>query len=223
MYLETFVVIRNISSLSVLIPLFFFAIAVYKRKQPYTVWLTAGLIVLSALSDLLSYIFYTCFKLNANPVISIYVVLQFILVGLIYRKEYTTLGYKTLTDIVSVLYTFFFIINFIFIQGINGFSSNAFMLSGILLLTYSVLFCYQLVRELPDPNIERIFMFWISGGLFFYFGINLFLFTIVDRMVIQENTNQFLLSWGLHNGSNAIKNLLFAIGFHVAGLKNKAE
>ena len=214
MNLETFIGIRNLSSLSILLPIFTFAIAVYKKKQPKAVWLLGLLLFVSGLADFLSYLFHTYFGINPNPVISVYALLQFIILCFVYRSEYTSRVYKTLVDIGSILFSVFAITNFLFIQGIKGINSNTLTVSSIALMVICLLYFYQIIRELPEPYIERLFMFWVSAAVFFYFGTNLFLFLTVDRMIIKADEG-YLLSWGLHNGTNTIKNIIFAIAFHV--------
>jgi len=218
MTLETYISIRNISSYSVLLPLALFAIAVYKRKQPGSVWLLGLLLTVSGLADLASFIVYTYFHANPNLIVSIYGLLQFLILTLIYRKEYTRVAIKRFADAVSIAFIIFAVINLIYIQGIHGLNTNLFTISSVALMIFCLLYFYQIIQELPEPYIERMVMFWIGAGVFFYFGSNLFLFLTMDRFIPQADEN-FLLSWGLHNGSNMIKNIIFSVAFYVALIK----
>jgi len=218
MNLETFIGIRNISSLSVLLPLVFLGIAICKKKQPHSVWLLGLLVIVSGLADLMCFLGYAYLHINPNPVVSVYEILQFLILSLIYRTEYTRKAFRRLTDVASVAFTIFAIVNLLFIQGINGFNSNLFTVSSFVLIFFCTLYFVQIIQELPELYIEGMPMFWLGAGVFFYFGTNLFLFMTVDRLVAKADDN-FLLSWGLHNGSNAIKNLLFAVAFFVATKK----
>jgi hypothetical protein len=215
MTLETYIDVRNISSYSVLLPLALFAIAVYKRKQPGSVWLLGVLLIVSGLADLVSFLIYTHYHINPNPVVSVYGLLQFLILMLIYRREYTRTVFKRLADVVILLFTNFAIVNFWFIQGVSGFNSNLFTVSSIVLVIFCLLYFYQIIQELPEPYIERLVMFWVGAGVFFYFGTNLFLFLTIDRFISKSDDN-FLLSWALHNGSNLVKNIIFSIAFYVA-------
>jgi hypothetical protein len=215
MTLETYIGIRNISSYSVLLPLALFAIAVYKRKQPGSVWLLGVLLIVSGLADLLSFLIYTQYHINPNPIVNAYGLIQFILLMVIYRIEYTRIVFKRLADVAIFCFTIFAIVNFWFIQGVRGLNTNLFTVSGIVLIIFCLLYFYQIIQELPEPYIERIVMFWVGAGVFFYFGSNIFLFLTVDRYIVNADEN-FLLSWGLHNGSNTIKNIIFSIAFYVA-------
>jgi len=222
MTLETYIGIRNISSYSVLLPLALFAIAVYRRKQPGSVWLLGVLLIVSGLADLLSFLIYTHYHINPNPIVSAYGLLQFLILMLIYRREYTRVALKRLADVVMFAFTIFAVVNFWFIQGVHALNTYLFTVSSVVLMIFCLLYFYQIIQELPEPYIERMVMFWIGAGVFFYFGSNLFLFLTVDRYVLKADGN-FLLSWGLHNGSNTVKNVIFSIAFYVALAKESAS
>lgn len=170
------------------------------------------------LADLVSFLIYTHYHINPNPIVSVYGLLQFLILMLIYRTEYTHPVFKRLADVVILAFTIFAIVNFWLIQGVNGFNSNLFTVSSIVLIAFCILYFYQIIQELPEPNIERMVMFWVGAGVFFYFGTNLFLFVTVDRFIPKADDN-FLVSWGLHNGSNAVKNILFTVAFFIAAKK----
>ena len=218
MTLETYIGIRNISSYSVLLPLALFAVAVYKRKQPGSVWLLGLLLIVSGVADLVSFLSYMHYHINPNPVVNVYGFLQFLILMLIYRTEYTRIVLKRLADVVILAFTICALVNFWFIQGVHALNTNLFTTSSIVIMIFCLLYFYQIIQDLPEPYIERIVMFWVSAGVFFYFGTNLFLFVTVDRFIPNADDN-FLLSWGLHNGSNTVKNIVFSIAFYVAYVK----
>lgn len=134
--------------------------------------------------------------------------------------SFTLPTYKKIVSVISALFTIFAIVNLFFIQGVQGFNTNSFTISSIVFIIYSAVYFYRLIRELPEPYIERMHMFWVNTAVFIYFGINLFLFITVDRLILKAD-NQFLLSWGLHNSSNALKNIIFTIAVYVASLDKK--
>jgi uncharacterized membrane protein len=134
--------------------------------------------------------------------------------------SFTLPAYKKIIALVGIIFTIFAVVNLFFIQGPQGFNTNSFTISGIVFVLYSVVYFCRLIRELPEPYIERMHMFWVNTAVFIYFGINLFLFITVDRLILKAD-NQFLLSWGLHNSSNALKNIIFTIAVYVASLNKK--
>lgn len=220
MDLETFRLLRDISVYSILIPLAVFIFARSRKKLPDTIWLLGVLLLSSGLSDILCLVLYTQFGVNPNTIVSIYLWIQFMLLSGIYYISFTLPTYKKVIRVIGILFTIFAAANMFFIQGVQGFNTNSFTISSIIFVIYSVIYFYRLIRELPEPYIERMHMFWVNTAVFIYFGINLFLFITVDRLIIKAD-NQFLLSWGLHNSSNALKNIIFTIAVYVASLDKK--
>lgn len=220
MDLETFRILRDISVYSILIPLAVFIFARNRKKLPTGIWLLGALLLASGLSDMLCLLLYKYFGINPNTIVSIYLCVQFILLSSIYRTAFSVPSYKKIISITGVLFAIFAVINLFFIQGVTGFNTNLFTISSIVFVLYSIFYFYRLIRELPEPFIERMYMFWINTAVFIYFGLNLFLFVTVDRLILKAD-NQFLLSWGLHNGSNALKNVIFTIALYVSSLDKK--
>jgi hypothetical protein len=220
MDLETFRILRDISVYSILLPLAVFIFAQNRKKLPAGVWLLGALLLASGLSDLLCLVLYKHFGINPNTIVSIYLCVQFALLSSIYSTAFTIPVHKKIISAIAILFIVFAAINLFFIQGVTGFNTNLFTISSIVFVLYAIFYFYRLIRELPEPFIERMHMFWINTAVFIYFGINLFLFVTVDRLILKAD-NQFLLSWGLHNGSNALKNVIFTIALYVASLDKK--
>lgn len=220
MDLETFRILRDISIYSILLPLAVFFFARNRKKLPTGIWLLGALLLASGLSDILCLVLYKRFGTNPNTVVSIYLCVQFVLLSSIYYTVVTIRAYKKVISSIAILFIVFATVNLFFIQGVTGFNTNLFTISSIVFILYSIIYFYRLIRELPEPFIERMYMFWVNTAVFIYFGINLFLFLTVDRLIMKAD-NQFLLSWGLHNGSNALKNIIFTIAVYVSSLDKK--
>jgi len=220
MNFKTYDLITNISALSSLIPLIVFVRAIWRKKQPNSVKLLGLLSLIASLTELATLILYEAYRINPNPVVNVYVLLQLVLVILVFRSAYTKPLFKTLAALGITLFIAFAVIDVFFLKGITAINANLFTVSAMASILYSALYFYQLVEELSEPFIERIFMFWFSTSVFLYFGTNLFLFATVDQL-IKAGVEQFMLSWGLHNGTNILKNILFAIGLYVTILKPK--
>lgn len=220
MDLETFRILRDISIYSILLPLAVFIFARKRKKLPTGIWLLGALLLASGLSDILCLVLYRHFGINPNTIVSIYLCMQFTLLSSIYYTAVTIPSYKKIIYAIAILFLVFAAINLFFIQGVSTFNTNLFTISGIVFILYAIIYFYRLIRELPEPFIERMYMFWVNTSVFIYFGINLFLFFTVDRLILKAD-NQFLLSWGLHNGSNALKNIIFTIAVYVSSLDKK--
>lgn len=211
---RTFDLIANVSSFSVLLPLFFFVLAIRKKNAPYPVKVLGAFLFISGLSDLASTILIE-FKINPNFIISIYVILQFVLLSLIYRNVFTKTSYKKISVIAIAVFLIFAAYNLFVIQGVTGFNSNSFTISSVVFIAYSIAFFYRLMVELPVPQVQQLFIFWFNSAVFIYFGFNLFIFISINSLLPSQN-DQLLFSWAFHNCINIVKNLMLTIGMCVA-------
>lgn len=211
---RTFDLIANASSFSVLLPLFFFVLAIRRKNASYPVKVLGAFLFISGLSDLLSTILIE-FKRNPNFVISLYVILQFVLLGLIYRNAFTQTSYKKITLAGIAVFLIFAAYNLVVIQGVTEFNSNSFTISSLVFIAYSIAFFYRLMVELPVEQVQRLFMFWFNSAVFIYFGFNLFIFISIDRLLESEN-DQILYSWAFHNCVNSLRNIILAVGLYVS-------
>jgi hypothetical protein len=198
-------------------PLAFFIPAFKKRNIPATVKLIGVLLFISGLADLLSTILIE-FKINPNLVITLYVILQFVLLSLFYRSAYNLNSLKRTAIIFVIVFLIFAGINLFGFQGITGFNSNLFTISSIVFVFYAMVLFYRLIYELPVIQIQEFFLFWFNCAIFIYFGFNLFIFISVNQILISQN-DQILASWAFHNIMNIIKNVIFTIGI-IAILRN---
>lgn len=216
---RTFDLIANVSSFSVLLPLLFFVLAIRKKDAPYPIKVSGALLFISGMSDLVSTILIE-FRINPNLVITVYVILQFVLLSLIYRNAFTPKFYKKITVVGIAMFLIFAAYNLFVIQGVTGFNSNAFTISSAIFIAYSVAFFYRLFVELPAPQVQQLFMFWFNSAIFIYFGFNLFIFISVDRLIESEN-DQILYSWAFHNCINVVRNLMFTTGLYIAAIMRR--
>lgn len=210
---RTFDLIANVSSFSVLLPLFFFVLAIRKKNAPYPVKVLGAFLIISGLSDLVSTILIE-FEINPNFVISLYVISQFVLLSLIYRGSFTQCPYKKITVVGIAVFLIFAAYNLVVIQGVTGFNSNSFTISSVVFIAYSIAFFYRLMVELPVAQLQQLFMFWFNSAVFIYFGFNLFIFISIDRLLESEH-DQILYSWAFHNCINIVKNVMLSIGLRV--------
>ena len=107
--------IANVSSFSALLPLFFFVLAIRKKNAPYPVKVLGTFLFISGLSDLVSTILIE-FRINPNLVITVYVILQFVLLSLIYRNAFTQNFYKKITVVGIAMFIIFAACNLFVIQ-----------------------------------------------------------------------------------------------------------
>ena len=210
-------ILLYISRFSVLVPIFF----LFKGKQNFTglthpVLKGLGLLLLiSAFSDLLSYIL---FKTGGSNLMvgNSYIVAQFFLLNYIYSLIFKN---RVLIYIGFVLFTGFFIINIAFIQPFTEFQGWSNTVGSIILLGYSTA-CFIKIIKYPfeDERFDDLIL-WINIGVSLYFFMNLYLFASTSYIFKNESADIAILAWSFHNFINIVKNILFATGIYYAGRK----
>jgi hypothetical protein len=116
---------------------------------------------------------------------------------------------KVLDYVVIISYCAFVLSNAVFIQGV-GINSYTFVLKSIIIIPYTLLYFYWLLRELPTTDLHRLPMFWVNTALIIFFSGNLFLFIFTDYLVHVLN-NDLSIYWTLHNILAAIETLMIVV------------
>jgi hypothetical protein len=173
-----------------------------KSSALYLFYLLIG----SFLSDVSTY-FLSRSSVNTNLIANAHLLYQFLILTAIYFHE---LNQPKYLKFIAVIFTLYFLINAILVQGFFVFNTHSNSLSGLLLAAISLYFLFTLLKNLPDQNIYRIPMFWISFAVLFYYGGTLILF-LTNNFLVDKFLGSHRLVWILHNFCNIVKNLLFAI------------
>jgi len=189
---------------SVLLPLSLSFFQFYKLKGSalYLFYLLLG----SFLLDVSSY-FLNRSAVNTYWIGNIYFICQFLILMTIYFYE---LNQQRYLKFIAAIFTLYFLVNAVFIQGFFVFNTHSNSLSGLVLAAISLYFLFTLLKDLSEVNIYRIPMFWVSFGVLFYYGGTLILF-LTSNFLVDKFLGAHRLVWILHNFCNIVKNLLFAI------------
>ncbi|MFM6975503.1 MAG: hypothetical protein ACKOW2_01480 [Sphingobacteriaceae bacterium] len=128
------------------------------------------------------------------------------------------------------------------IENLSVFQSYTLTLEGILLMIYSTLYYIEhqkrlntqlpISEELSEKNLlestkvyESIFNstnqsnLYINSAVFFYFVMDIYLFSISNYVFRNESVDIAMTFWSFHNFCNIIKNGLFAAGIYYVGQK----
>ncbi|MCW3093358.1 MAG: hypothetical protein JWP81_4427 [Ferruginibacter sp.] len=141
---------------------------------------------------------------------------------------YFFIFYKTLHNVfvkraiifTSFLFFPFCIINIFFIQGIHHFHSISFLMGSIFLVSLSVLYFQEQLREdeqITNPLTEK--MFWISTGVLFFYVTSLFSLGLFE-LIHLKNPSLKVLADALLNLLNIFLYCTFIISFFI-GNKNE--
>jgi hypothetical protein len=201
---------------SIFIPL---AIAFFNWKKTWNELRPLCLVlILSLLSDSISFVFIQ-YSLNTYWIVNIYLITQFLLVAWIFKRE---LSKYHLIDLVIIVFIIFGLINLSLFQGPWVFNSVSNAVASLILISFCLLYFYQLLNELPIVHVQHLPMFWIAFGVLTYYSGNFFLFLVNNYLLYGEHDTHQLV-WILHNLLNLTKNLLFAIALWQSYRKVKSS
>lgn len=110
-----------------------------------------------------------------------------------------------------VLFIIYYVINSIFIEGLNQYNSLAMSIEAIIMIVLCFIYFHKLYTDEVGVFLERIPVFWVVIGILFYFSGALFSF-LLSSDILSKAPDRFYNSWIFHNSVNIIKNILFAIG-----------
>lgn len=204
MDVNSILVFAHLSALSAVLPIL---AGVYRwRYLTYACLLLFILVVIAGLSDLVA----LYLSKNGYPtwsLFNLFYLIQFILIFMIFKSQAPN---KLLNIGVYFLLLFAFI-NFTWIQGARIFNSYTSYGGGLILVAYSLLYLYRLLRDTPVENIYNLPIMWVSFGVLFYFSGTIFIF-LFNNLLISYKPLDHKIGWVLHNVFNLLKNILFAIG-----------
>jgi hypothetical protein len=198
------VIIAYVSFGSILLPIL---IALFDLKRTWTdLRLLCLILILSLASDLLSLLFIR-YSINTYIVGNIYLITQFAVLALMFRKN---LPYRLGVDTLLILATLLCIVNLTNFQGPWIFNSFSNVVASLALIGLCMFYFYRLINDLPIVHIQHLPMLWITFGVLTYYAGNFFLFLVNNYLTLGVFGSQPIM-WILHNLLNIIKNVLFAI------------
>ncbi len=197
----------TVSEVSILIPV---AIILLKRKYLSTELriLTAYVVVtlirnfFGVTSDILYYTggdnFNTLFFYNWHSVLGFYII-AFLYFRLLHHNYW-----KLFIILACGVFTFFAILEIPYgsITNIDtpSFNQYTYTASSLVILIIVLGYFYQLLQDLKVENITKFPYFWVSVGLLFFFGGNLFVNLFLLKAA--KTTNQ--MTWGIINSALSI-------------------
>jgi hypothetical protein len=108
----------------------------------------------------------------------------------------------------------------ILFQPITEYQSSVRVVGGVLMISFALMYFWQIYLYLPAENLVRFLKGWINIAVFCYFSFNVFLFACGNYIFQNESTVVAMAFWSFHNINNIIKNCLFAVG-HYLGTDGK--
>lgn len=200
-------IFSTISSAFILLPATVAVIAFKKQVAPLktlSFLLFAGIVVEIFARILIHY------KQPNLPLLHVYVVVEFILIGWMYQLYLHKLYSRYVIPVIIVAFSLFSIINSVFIQSIFTFNSHARAIENLLIIILALSYFYKMLKELKVRYLEKHPMFWINSGILIYFSGSLFLFIFSNYGIIDKSIAR--LTWIFHAFLNIFINIFYAIG-----------
>lgn len=201
--------VRIASNLSVLFPL-----VAYLTKARYAtrrIHIIGLLIFVSAVCDVLGYIRFQ----NGQSTAVLFNLYYLALFGFLwwFYHEIVFIGTRRLITYIGLaVYLQSLILITLFVQDFYHHQSLLWLISGIIMLVFSIEYFLYLFSTGPGVNLLNYTTMWINSGVLLYFAFNLFLFILSNFLFDQEDNDVGLAIWSFHNVNNIIKNVLFGIG-----------
>ena len=213
-----------ISYFSVLVPISFFILnkKKFKNKNLYILGIFLGV---SAASDFIGYALMKS-GISNIPLVNFYILIQFLLLSWMYWEFYGK-EKKQFIKISAIIFVCIFLINTAFGEGLFVLQSYTNTASSVILIVIAYRF-FRVLRTLPTVITKKITagidvhfktLYFINIAVFFYFVLNLWLFTLSPVVLEIFNEEAPVNVWVFHNVMNIIKNIFFAVGLYWAGKK----
>ncbi len=207
-----------LSQASVLFPVItgLFCFKVLNKKFKILFWF----FVCSVLVEILA-TWFAKTKHNNLPVLHLYTVIEFFAFSSAYYIYFNQKKY--LPNIILINSAVFFIValtDATFLNGIWKFNNYSRSYASLSLVMYASIYFYYLLKESFQMPTWRQPMYWLSIGVLFYFGLNLFYFLFSNIIAFQD----IQLSSGslyIHSTVNILANCLYAQSF-ICCYKHKA-
>jgi hypothetical protein len=214
MKLSAVELLRYASNLSVFVPLliYFFRLS----RQPRSNHFIGILLVCSAAADFVGFYLYSKSQSTAIPFnlyyMSFFVCGSLFYYEVIFKNHQHRYFYSGL-----IAYAVAFILVTVFIHDITGFQSEMWAITAVILVVFGILHTNHPLSYLSTRDKNLFSHFLISGGIFFYFSLNFFLFCISNYVLTEMTPDIARMTWAFHNVNNIVKNIAFAAGMFYAG------
>ncbi|MEQ9167733.1 MAG: hypothetical protein RLO12_15850, partial [Fulvivirga sp.] len=183
-----------------------------------TINLLVLLVVISFLADVIQAIssfYYTQYNvdLGIRSVGSIYRILEFMILMVLFRSFNYNLIVKNLMTILAITLTLYFIKVQPDFFRIYVDSTLIRISSASLVIIFGMLFYKSIITKMNIPNIEKWPPFYFFSALFIYFsGVLIAFFLYYPMMRIDRAAGSYL--WSFHTAWLIVRNILLIIGFY---------
>lgn len=179
------------------------------KHQPLGLKWLAAFLSFDLFTEVLGRAFYFI-GINPNIVGILSLILSCSLLSLFFYNSIEWKSLKVPVMVINIVYFLFAVSNALFIQKMSHNSYTQTLLSFIILF-FSILFFYKLMKELPVQQINKLPLFWIVSGFFFSTAGKLVIY-ITSHYLIHTRDDNMIIVWTFHNFLTIPGNILILVG-----------
>lgn len=180
------------------------------KSRPTAVKLIGFSFLLSFLCNAIAFaLWHSTYVRYTNLPQNIFFVINFCILTALYHSVLSAEYRKWLFVALAICIPFsiydLFILQKDFIHSYAPFAESFF------LITFTLIFFYRLMVELPAIHLHRMPMFWFNSALLFFHSGTLFLFAFTSYLINVLN-NDLLAYWSFHNSVSILEHIIILIG-----------
>lgn len=197
---------NDLSAASALLPVL--AGIVNFRRLDRTVKTAAVFFMVAALFELILVLTIRMGIANNMPLLHLFIAISIVFFSIIYYRAFYSAALRKAVLFMGPAALLVIVANALLIQGIWLYPSLSNTVQGIMLISFSLLYFYQIFTRQEYIHIEKQALFWINSGVLIYFSVNIFLFMLFNLVIAQQRQELY----AIHSVTNIFSNILYAIG-----------
>ncbi len=207
-----------INWVSILIPFF---IGIYRYRQfNKNLRFVFYFVIFGTITEIVTRIIIYSGATNTLPVTHIYLMIEFLILGLFYTHVLQDIIRKRVMLGIIILFEIYCLINTLFLQSIFEYPSIPQSVSKLLLVGFSILFFYKTMIETSVPNLWKEPLIFINIAILVYYSGNLF-YSLLFNLILEYSREFSKITQYYFAGLMTLFYILIAIGFWKANKQMK--
>ena len=141
----------------------------FRLHYSFHLKLLSALLAITLVIEIIANFFLKPFHLRSNfPVYNIYMLIEYPLLALYFKRILISKTFKTATSIFLILYPVFWCCTFLFIYNLNEWNSYGIMVGDLFIITFAARYLYELFTADHLIHFSLHPEFWIAVAIIFY-------------------------------------------------------
>lgn len=149
--------------------------------------------------------------INNLPYLHLYTALEFGIVSAFYFHSLRRSFKPKLLYAIVIVFFAFAIVNAAFFEGFYRYNAYTRALESLIIITFTLLFYFQMLDELAIQEPTASPDFWFATGFLLYFAGSFVLFTLSNILASQSKEINFI-AWAMHAFLLAVLHILISVG-----------